>query len=498
LAKLGNDIFLNFAGSAWLALLTVAITPVQVHYLGVESFGFVGLISILQVVLSTLDLGISATVTKVVSSDHSEGRLGSALAVSTAGTLYWTIAIVIASLLWWNAAWFAQVWLTRTNLDPVTVVIGIKIIAVYLGLRWPVAFYTGVISGLQRMDVLNLVKAGVYSLRMLGSVVVLVLVPDLLAFLLWFAFSSAVEIIVYAIATRRLMPSMELRFRFSLASLKDVWKYSVAMNVIALTALVLSQADRIAVTKFLSLEALGYYSIAYSAAIAISLAQSAINGASFPAFAHSFSKNETAELLTRYGKASELMGFVVALPCFALVFFGHEILELWINSKVAAATAPAMALLAIGFFFNAMVSSAYIAAIACGRPILPLWVNLLALLVYLPALYGLIEGFGILGAAFAYAGLNFYYVFTLLPLVQIKVLRQKTVAWLTANLFPAAAVGFCTMGVMKAAALAVGSGWFGWTALSFGVVLYGIISLKIMSAGLRSDLLGMASRVYLR
>ena len=497
-AKLGSNIFLNFAGSAWLAVLTVAITPVQVHYLGVEAYGFVALISILQVVFSTLDLGISATVTKVVSSDHSAGRADSALTISTAATLYWSIAVIIAALLWFNAAAFANVWLTRTSLDPATVILGIKIIAVYLGFRWPVAFYTGVISGLQRMDVLNFVKAGVYSLRMLGSVVVLILVPDLLAFLLWFAFSSAVEIVVYAVATHRLMPAMDMRLRFSLTSIKDIWKYSATMNVIALTALVLSQADRIAVTKLLSLEALGYYSIAYNAAIAISLAQSAINGASFPAFSHSHSSNDNGALMMRYAKASELMGFIVALPCFTLVFFGSEILELWINSKVASETAPAMALLALGFFFNAMVSSAYVIAIACGRPSLPLWVNLLALLVYVPTLYVLIGLYGIFGAALAYAGLNFYYFFSLLPLVQAKVLGQKTGAWLAANLYPFAAIGVCALGGMKAVTLVTGPGWVSWIALSCGAALYVIIALRCMSVGLRSDLLAMARKAYIR
>jgi len=497
-AKLKSNIIFNFLGSAWLGILTLAVTPVQVHFLGVEAFGFVGLITILQVLLGTLDLGISATVTKVVSSDHSPQRSASADAVNTASTVYWVIAFLIAVLLWLNSEKVAAFWLSRTKLDPATVTLGIEIIAVYLGLRWPVAFYTGVISGLQRMDVLNAVKASVQTLRLVGGVAVLFFVPDLLAFLVWFAISSAVELVVYALATYRLLPALRIWPRFSLASFRDIWKYSAAMNLIALTALVLSQSDRLFVTKFLSLEALGYYSIAYNASIAISLVQSAINSASFPAFSHSFSSGRHADLLSRYGKASQLMGLVVALPCFALVFFGHEILRLWINASVADEASLTMAWLAVGFFFNAVVSNAYMAAVACSQPKLPLKVNLLALVLYLPALYWLVRHYGISGAAAAYAGLNIYYLFTLLPLVQVKVMQQGFGLWLRINLLPFLLAGSLSFGSAKILALAVQPGGQTVAVLAIGVVLYAVIAWFVLSEALRADFSHAIKRVTRR
>ncbi|MBT9507348.1 oligosaccharide flippase family protein [Rhodoferax sp.] len=495
MTKLKSNIIFNFLGSAWLGILTLAVTPIQVHFLGVEAFGFIGLITILQVLLGTLDLGISATVTKVVSSDHSDGRSASSDAVNTASSVYWIIALFIAVLLWWNSAKVAAFWLSRTRLDPVTVTLGIQIIAVYLGLRWPVAFYTGVISGLQRMDVLNVIKAGVHTLRLVGGVVVLFFVPDLMAFLVWFAISSAVELLVYATFTYRLLPTLRLWPYFSLASFKDIWKYSAAMNLIALTALVLSQADRLAVTKFLSLEALGYYSIAYNASIAISLVQSAINSASFPAFSHSFSSGQHADLLSRYNKASQLMSLVVALPCFALIFFGHEILHLWINARVADEAAIVMTWLAGGFFLNAMVSNAYMAAVACGQPNLPLKVNLLALVLYLPLLYGLVLEYGIVGAAAAYAGLNVYYLFTLLPQVQAGVIKQGMGIWLRINFLPFVLAGVGVFGAAKALALLAQQGWQVMALLALGAALYVAIAWFFLSQALRTDLSSTAKRL---
>ncbi len=498
MARLKSNIIFNFLGSAWLGILTLAVTPIQVHFLGVEAFGFVGLITILQVLLGSLDLGIAATVTKVVSSDHSRQRSESAGALNTASTVYWAIALLIAVLLWANSGRVAAFWLRSTQLEPGTVTLGIQIIAVYLGLRWPVAFYSGVISGLQRMDILNVIKASVNTLRLVGGVIVLFFLPNLLAFLVWFAISSAVELLVYAAVTYRMFPTLRLWPYFSLASFKDIWKYSVAMNLIALTALVLSQADRLAVTKLLSLEYLGYYSIAYNASIVISLVQSAINNASFPAFSHSFSSGQHADLLSRYNKVSQLMGLVVALPCFALVFFGHEVLAVWINTKVADEAALTMAWLAAGFFFNAVVSNAYMAAVACGQPNLPLKVNLFALVMYLPALYWLTRLYGISGAAAAYAGLNAYYVFSLVPLVQARVIGQGFGVWFRENLLPFALVGVGAFGGAKIIALMMQPGWRTAASLAFGVAMYTAAAWFLLSVSLRSDLTGALKRVIPR
>jgi len=498
LTALKPNIIFNTLGNAWLGLLTLATTPIQVHFLGVEAFGFVGLISVLQVLLGTLDLGISATVTKVVAGDQSAGRSASSDAVNTACSAYWIIALFISILLWWNSARVTAFWLSRTSLEPATVELGIQILAVYLGLRWPVAFYTGVISGLQRMEVLNLIKASVLTLRHIGGIVVLFFAPDLVMFLVWFAFSSAVELVVYATVTYRLLPTLRRWPYFSLASFKDIWRYSAAMNLIALSALVLSQADRLAVTKFLSLEALGYFSIAYSASSVISLVQSAINNASFPAFAHSFSTGQRADLLSRYGKASQLMGLVVALPCFALIFFGQKILQYWISASVADEAAVAMAWLALGFFFNAAVSNAYMAAVACDQPSLPLKVNLLALVFYLPLLYWLVHQYGIIGAAAAYASLNAYYLFTLVPLVQTKVMRQGMGVWLRVNFLPFLLVGTGAFGLAKILAMGLQSGWQTLASLLLGAVMYVVIVWFFLSDALRTDLGRTINRVITR
>ncbi len=58
---------------------------------------------------------------------------------------------------------------------------------------WPIALYSGVITGVQRMDILKVVKVSVFSLLLLGGILVLLAWRDLGAFLTWTAEPSLVE-----------------------------------------------------------------------------------------------------------------------------------------------------------------------------------------------------------------------------------------------------------------------------------------------------------------
>ncbi len=489
--KLKSNVLFNLIGNGWLGVLTLVVTPIQVRLLGVEAFGFVGLIAILQILLSSLDLGVSATVTKVLSSDHSNNHQESIKAVNTASTIYWLTALAIGGLVLFTSEAIATDWLTNTSLDTKSVQTSLQLIGAHLCLRWPVAFYMSVISGLQRMALLNQIKILVQTLRLGGSVIVLLFVPTLTAFLLWFAVSSAIELLLYYAATRKLLPQLRLTPYFSKQAFSGLWRYSTQMNLIGLTALVLSQADRLAVTKLLSLEALGYYTIAYTAATIVSLIQNAINSASFPAFAFSYSRGAQRELESRYNKASQLMSLVVVLPCCAIIFFGHAILSFWINSDAATAATTIMVLLAIGFSLNAVVSNAYIAAISCGQPAIPLKVNVIGLIIYLPGLYAAITHFGLIGAAVSYAGLNLFYVLTLLPIIQSRIVKQSYFKGLQKNLCPFVVVGLIAFGLGKMLLSHFNPTTIPSIALITGCsVAYLICSYFFLSPDLRQDLMG--------
>ena len=48
----------NFLGRGWGALLSIALTPVYIKFLGIEAYGLIGVFITLQSLLSILDMGL--------------------------------------------------------------------------------------------------------------------------------------------------------------------------------------------------------------------------------------------------------------------------------------------------------------------------------------------------------------------------------------------------------------------------------------------------------
>ena len=490
---LRTNILANLIGSGWIALLTLVATPIQIHLLGVEAYGLVGLITVLQIVFATLDLGLSASVTQTIASDRSANRTASADLTNSVGTIYALMAVVIGVLLWVTAGWIATRWLKPHALDQQTVLTAVRAIGIYVAFRWPISFYSGVLNGIQRMDVLNIVKAGAATLRIAIGIALIVASPQIDLFLEWFAVSALIELIAFAVAAHWLV--RELRFvpRISLPAIKSVWKFSLTMAAVAILSMAITQMDRLFVSKMLSLQAFGYYSLAYTAGIAISLLQTSINNAALPSLAEAASHG-TSDLATRYNKVSELTSFAVALPCALLVFFGADILRVWVNEDAAKNAGPILARLAIGFFLNAAVSTAYLSAVATRRADIAARVNALGALLYAPLLYGLIKMWGPVGAATGWAVFNASYILTFVPTVHRKVLREAYSPWLLRGIALPAATAGVAVGVMKLLADLVGIPIVTWVALVLAIPLYGFIGYWLISRSLKSAI-GNPSRL---
>ena len=493
---LRRNIFANLAGGAWIAVLTLAIAPLQVNLLGVEAFGVIGFITVLQIAIGVLDLGLSRTITRELAGDHSSGRRRSQPLLRTAITFYWGLAFAIGLTLFTSAGSIASAWFNPKSLDIAVLEQAIQVVAIFLALRWPVALYSGVLAGVQRMDVLNVVKVGVVSVRLLGGILVLLVWRDLGAFLAWTAFSALVEVLVYAVVCRQAMPAMHWRPGFSLPALRAVWGFSLSMSALAVLAMGITQIDRLLISKMLPLAALGYYSLAYHAATAISLVLAAISTAMMPSFAAAHGADAWETLLRRYDKANRVTLFATGFVLFPLIFFGEPLLAVWVNPDAAAGAWRSLAPLAGGFWMSAAVSNAFTVAVACRQVGLILKISALSAVFYVPVLYWMISVWGIDGAGGAWLLLNVIYVLVIVPMVHRAILKIPTMPWFSGTLLPFALLGGTIFGfALLFVSRWLSSPWVEFIGLVSAVIAYGGFGYFLLGAGIRADFIHMFRRV---
>ena len=495
---LKRNVVANVLGGSWTALLSLLIIPVQVHVLGVEAYGLLAFMASVQVIASIFDLGLSPTITREVTRDGTPESQWSRELIRSLSAVYWPIGIAIGLAIFVSADWTAAHWLHLGKIPVSTGATAIRLAAVALALRWPVSFYSGAIAGRQRFDVLNALKAIVATVTLVGGIVVILVSRDLLVFMAWMAVAAAVEVTGYLIVTRTIVPGLSLRPMLS-PGMWTIWRYAAGMNAINVLAMVFTQSDRLLISRLLSIQILGFYALAYNILYGLSLIQNFVTSALFPAFVSSHAATRDDEFRDRYQKASQMLLYAYNAPIWLLVFFGRDLLTLLTSSSIAAHAYPILWVLAIGFLLNASVALAYTACIATGNTELPIRVNLVAAIGYVPALVILTLSSGAVGAATAWLLLNLYYQVALLPSVHKNIVKVSTPAWLATSVLPFVGTGVLVFGVIRLLLLLTGvdDPWLGLVAGGLGVAAYAFAGFRFLRGSVKAEIVKSVNDVRL-
>ena len=110
MASLKKDIFANYIGRAWTAILGFSLIPLYIKFLGVESYGLVGFFASLTAVIGILDLGIGTTMTRELAkrSSNSGSNDTQRDLVRTLELIYWGLAVFSGIIIFVGAPFYLE------------------------------------------------------------------------------------------------------------------------------------------------------------------------------------------------------------------------------------------------------------------------------------------------------------------------------------------------------------------------------------------------------
>ena len=426
-----RNVIASYLGQAWVALMGLAFIPIYIRYLGIEAWGLMGLFAVLQACLTLLDAGVTPTLgremARFTAGEQSPQAIRELLrTLESAGI---AMAILIAAAVWASSGWLASDWLKVDKLPLDAVQRAISIMALLVALRFVESIYKSALFGLQRQVWTHGVNAALATLRGIGAVLVLVAVsPTIEAFFLWQALISLLSVACLGIGVHRALPPA--RARFSLATLLPVWRFASGMTVITLLALLLTQVDKLLLSRLLTLQEFGYYSLASMVAGVLYLLITPISTALFPKMVELVSLRDPSELAGVYHHGAQLVAVVTAPVAALLAFHGEGVLFTWSgNVELARAAGPILAALAVGNFLNGLVYVPYHLQVAHGWIGLTLRINVLAVALVVPMILWIVPRHGALGAAWVWIGLNAGYIVLNVGLMHRRLLAAEKWRW---------------------------------------------------------------------
>lgn len=454
-----HNIIANFAGRAWSALMALAFLPLYVRFLGIEAYGLIGIYVSLLVFLSVFDMGLSTTLNRELarlSALRGTGQEARDL-VRTFELIYWATGILIGGGIAALASPIARHWLNAEGVSVETMERALMIVGLVIALQWPTSLYAGGLMGLQRQVLLNIIRVAAATLQGAGAVLVLWLVsPTILAYFLWQALIAALQTVVMAGHLWKSLARTAAPASFRNGLLAKNWRFAGGVTGITILSAVLTQTDKVVLSKMLSLQMFGYYSLAAAIAGGLYFISQPIFTALFPRLSQAAGGGNDAELAPLYHKASQLMTAAIAPVGIIAALFAEELLTLWIGDATTVAhTHLLVSLLLAGTALNSIMFLPYTLQLAYGWTSLSLYKAVLAVLLFVPLLLWLIAHYGAAGAALAWIALNAGYFLFEVPIMHRRLLKGGMGRWYWQDVGMPVALG---LGVGVAARFAMPSG----------------------------------------
>lgn len=490
--RLNRNVIANFVGQIAAASLAILLVPVYIGILGIESYGLIGFYTLLQMLLGIFEVGIYLVLGRDMAR-FTAGEL-SARRVGDVFRSYLLAAILLGALatalIWILAGTVAEHWLRPSELTGESIRTAIGLMGVVVGLRLAETVFRSVLLGLQKQVAYNVIFASMAIIRYAGVIgFLLVFSRSVDAFFVWQVIVSVVGLCLYGLLTVRVLPSDAFRLAFSLHDVIASRRFAAGTILITMLSVLLRQVDKLYLSRSVDLVEFGYYSLASVVAAVPVLMAGPLCQAFYPRFVELFSGIDQEAIRTTYHKATLYVGVVAVAAGLPVVFFPEELLVVWSgDEELARRVAPVLRVLVAGGIIDAMLMLPYRAQVACGWTRLAVMMLGSSLAIMVLAVVFLIPAFGLMGAAYAWLGVNVLLLVCWVPLMSRRILRGTAIRWYLASVLAPVLGG--SIGALSLGGFfpEVGSRWTGLlvlvalaTAMTGLAFLFSLIAHRLLA-----------------
>jgi O-antigen/teichoic acid export membrane protein len=423
----------SLVGNGLTALMAVVLVPLYIKFLGIEAWGLIGIFASLQGTFVLLDLGLSATLNREMARLSVRDENGQEMRdlTRTLELIHWGIAVAIGISVFALAPLIAHHWVQANRLPTATIEHALRVMGLAIFLQWPFSLYSGGLLGLQRQVLLNCINVGIATLRGVGVILILWKIsPTLEAFFLWQVGINLLQTILAGLFLWRSLPKTETGARFQSKLLRGTWRFTAGIAGVTVMSVILTQMDKLILSRLLSLEMFGYYVLAGAVGTSIYFVVVPVFFAIYPRFTQLVSLGDEQGLRELYHQSCQLMSVLILPIASVIVFFSREILFLWTgNLTIVGHTHLVLSILATGTALHGLMHLPYALQLAYGWTKLAFYTTTVAVLLLMPLIIYMTSWYGAVGAASVWVILNGGLVLVVIQLMHRRLQKGEQWRW---------------------------------------------------------------------
>lgn len=420
---LARNTIYSLIGQATPLLVAIFAIPQLIKGLGTDRFGILTLAWMVISYFSLFDLGLGRALTQLLAE-----KLGQESDEKEIPSLVWTASFLM--LILGLVGTFIFVIFSPTLVHHVLKIppqlqyetlVAFYILSLSVPLVTSTAGIIGILSALQRFDLINAVRIPLGLLMFLGPLLVLPFSHSLIPVI---AVLLAVRLVawgVYIWLCFLAIPALQHQITFKKALILPLLKFGGWMTVTNIVGPLMVYMDRFLIAGLISVTAVAYYTTPYEVVTKLWLIPGSLVSVLFPAFSTTFTQEpiRTKKLFNRGVKYIFLILFPITL---IIITFAFETLNFWIGKDFAQNSTQVLQWLAVGILINSLAQVPFALIQGVGRPDITAKFHFIELPFYVLILWKFTTNFGIVGAAYAWVArvildtiLLFYISFRFVP-----------------------------------------------------------------------------------
>jgi O-antigen/teichoic acid export membrane protein len=471
--SLPRNLMYGLGASAFAALMSLAVVPLYLKFLGVEAYGLVGVSASMTSMFSLLDLGLAPAMSREAARARALGSMEfSRDLLASLGRVFAAVAIGIAVLAMIAAPFIATNWLAPRQLGIESTTRAVALIGVAIACRWPLGLYTAALYGAERVPQVSVITV-VASVCSNGGALALLMWVDqsVEIFFAWQAFIGFLHTLTMRQAAIRAIGRSNSAASL-LEPIRRIWKFSLGATGVSATALILTQVDKVVLSRLLSLESFGEYTIASMVASAIYLLVNPTYNVIYPRLAALTAKSGQTDVAVLYRAATRTFASLVFPLCSVLAVFAGPLVAAWTgNDLLSRHVAPVISLLAAAVALHSVMYFPYALQLAAGAVHLPLKINAILVMTAVPLMALLAGRFGTIGGALALLLLYSIYVLLGTWMTHRLLLKGLALRWLCVDVGIALAISLLSAAVGMQALQMLAPGAIGKILLAVALLL---------------------------
>lgn len=429
------NILASYLSQVYLIVISIAILPFYIKYMGAEAYGLVGFFAMLQGLFNLLDFGLTPTISRQTAQYNAgvETALNFRRLFRALSLIFAVIAIIGGGILFSLNIYITENWLKIDNLNISEVLFSLKVMAICVALRWMTGLYRGVIAGFEEIVWLSIINSCIATIRFPGAL--LYMYHFGFTVKSFFVFQLSVAIIEFLLLSTKsflLLPKLDLKQKigWSLKPVKPLLGFALTIAFTSSVWVLFTQLDKFVLSGILPLADYGYFTLAVLVAGGILQLSSPISAPIMPRMARLEGEQQHEQMRQVYLNSTQFIAVIVVTAGIVLAGVAKPVLYAWTGDMVLAVkAAPVLRLYALGNALLALAAFPYYLQYAKGNLKYHFIGNIVSVVILVPSIIWAATHYGAIGAGWVWFLTQAVYLIFWVSFVHSRIEPNINILW---------------------------------------------------------------------